>query len=150
MGRLELFIGPMFSGKSTLLINNIRELKLYNNNILIIKPIIDNRYGDDNNIISHDKIKEECLLIKDLDISNIDDETIKQYSIIAIDEGHFFANLKNKVIYWVENLDKHVLISGLDGDYLRNPIGEILDLIPYADKYKKSLEILCILNFEDC
>jgi N-acetylneuraminate synthase len=58
-----------------------------------------------------------------------------------------FANLNNikslkkMCLLWIETYYKHVIIGGLDGDYQRNPIGELLELIPYADKYQK----LCAL-----
>jgi thymidine kinase len=141
MGKLELIIGPMFSGKSTRLISKINNLKILNKKILILKPKIDDRYGNDSAIISHDKNKENCLLIDNLDF---DDNFISMYDVIAIDEAHFLKGLKKKIIHWVEKLDKEIILTGLDGDYKREPIGEILDLIPYADTYKK-LKSLCTI-----
>jgi thymidine kinase len=138
-GTLELIIGPMFSGKSSELIKKIRILKIINSSYIIIKPIIDNRY-DKNHIVTHNKESEECIIVDDL--KSINDSQINNYNTIFIDEGQFLKNLKNVVLYWVEELNKNVIISGLDGDFQRNPIGEILDLIPYADKYKK-LSALC-------
>jgi thymidine kinase len=41
------------------------------------------------------------------------------------------------VLNWVDNRKLHVIVGGLDGDFKRQPIGQILDLIPYADKCKK-------------
>ena len=129
----------MFSGKSTKLLSKIRQLQFLNKKILIMKPRIDNRYGNDSTIITHDQDKQNCLLIDNLDFDN---EFISQYDVIIIDEAHFLKDLKIKIIYWIEKLDKNVIFTGLDGDYKRNPIGEILDLIPYADSYKK-LKSLC-------
>jgi thymidine kinase len=37
----------------------------------------------------------------------------------------------------VEGQGKHVLVFGLDGDSERRPFGQVLDLIPLADKYAK-------------
>jgi thymidine kinase len=136
---LQLVIGPMFSGKSTELIKIIRTLKVINRKYIVIKPLIDDRY-EKNYIVSHNKESEECIVGNDL--NDILDEEINQYQTIIIDEGQFLKNLKNKTLYWVEKLNKHVVIGGLDGDFKRNPIGEILELIPYADDYKK-LKALC-------
>jgi len=137
--KLELIIGPMFSGKSTEIIRKSRKLKIINLNYIIIKSSIDTRY-EKNYIVSHDKEKESCIITSDLD--NIDDNLVINCNTIIIDEGQFLKNLKKKVLYWVEKLNKNVIIAGLDGDYKRNPIGEILDLIPYADKCIK-LSALC-------
>jgi thymidine kinase len=133
-GKLELIIGPMFSGKSSELIKHVRLFKIINKKVLILKPILDTRY-DANRIVSHNNEKEDCLVTDDL--SAIDKDTISNYDIIIIDEGQFFKNLKTNVLCWIEELNKHIIIGGLDGDFQRNPIGEILDLIPYADSYTK-------------
>jgi len=133
-GRLELILGPMFSGKSTELIKNVRLNKILSKKVLVLKPIIDNRY-DSNRIVSHNKDKEDCIAVSDL--IDIKDDFIKSYDVIIIDEGQFFKSLKLRVLKWTEMFYKYVIVGGLDGDYQRNPIGEILDLIPYADKYHK-------------
>ena len=51
-GKLELIIGPMFSGKSTELIRQIKKFKAINKKILVIKPKIDDRYAQ-LKIVSH-------------------------------------------------------------------------------------------------
>jgi thymidine kinase len=137
-GKLELYLGPMFSGKSTELIKNVRLNKVINKKVLILKPNIDTRY-DANRIVSHNGEKEDCQVTDDL--KNISEKTILSYDVIIIDEGQFFKSLKKMCLLWVETLGKHVIVGGLDGDFQRNPMGEILDLIPYADKYTK----LCAL-----
>jgi len=138
-GKIELIIGPMFSGKSTKLIQEIRKLKIINSSYIIIKSNIDIRY-EKNYIVSHNNEKESCIITDDL--NTIEDEIIFKSSTIIIDEGQFLKNLKNKVLYWSEKLNKNIIIAGLDGDYKRNPIGEILELIPYCDKCIK-ISALC-------
>jgi thymidine kinase len=133
-GRLEIVIGPMFSGKSSELIRYIKQFRVINKKILILKPECDKRY-DSNRIVSHDGIKEDCIVVNDL--LELDEKQINNHDIIIIDEGQFFKSLKVMVLKWTEMFRKYVIVGGLDGDYQRNPIGEILDLIPYADKYHK-------------
>ena len=140
MGSLKLIIGPMFSGKSSELIKEIRKLKVINSKYIVIKPVIDNRYKL-NYIVSHDKESEECIVTDDL--NKINDVDIEKFNTIIIDEGQFLKNLKEKVLYWVEKLNKNVIIGGLDGDFKRNPIGEILELIPFCDTIKK-INSLCV------
>jgi thymidine kinase len=142
-GYLQLIIGPMFSGKSTELIRNVRLNKIINKKVLVIKPSIDNRY-DSNRIVSHTKDNEDCIVVDDL--TQIDNNIINDHDVIIIDEGQFFKNLKKAVLYWVDNLNKYVIIGGLDGDFERKSIGEINDLIPHADKYEKKIALckLCL------
>jgi thymidine kinase len=48
------------------------------------------------------------------------------------------------VVLAVEIHCKHVIVTGLDGDYQRNPFGDMLKLIPLADKVDK-LYALCAI-----
>jgi thymidine kinase len=135
---LELIIGPMFSGKSSELIRKIRLAKTINKKVLVIKPLIDNRY-DNTKIVSHAFESEICETVEKLEKL---DNKINEYDLIVIDEGQFFPDLKEFVLKWVEENNKDVIIGGLDGDFKRNPIGQILDLIPYANKCHK-INSLC-------
>jgi thymidine kinase len=142
-GKLELIIGPMFSGKSTELIRHIRMMKVINAKYLVIKPKIDNRYEADK-IVSHNKDTENCIVVDDL--NEINDDQLKEYCYVIIDEGQFLKNLKKNVLHWVENLKKNVVVGGLDGDFERKPIGEILDLIPYCDVCHKKTALCKVCN----
>jgi thymidine kinase len=146
-GKLELIIGPMFSGKSTELIRRIRLYKIIKKKVLVIKPKIDNRYYE-NKITSHNFETADCNLVSSLsELTNI-----KDYNYIIIDEGQFFNDLKKQVVYWLENYNVNIIITGLDGDFEKNPIGQILELIPHAEKCTKvnSLCNMCNDGTEGC
>ena len=137
MGKLEIFLGPMFAGKSTEIIRRIRKMKFIGKKILVVKPQIDNRYNEEK-ITSHDYETADCIIVTNL--SEL--QNIKDYNTIIIDEGQFFNDLKENVILWVDTFDINVVIAGLDGDFQRQPIGQMLELIPYADSCVK-LNALC-------
>ena len=130
--KLELIIGPMFSGKSSELIRRIRLLQKIDKSVLVLKPIIDIRYNT-NTITSHNFEQVDCITLQKLS----DFKDISKFNNIIIDEGQFFDDLFEIVIYWLNNYNINIIIGGLDGDYKQNPIGDILKLIPYADKCKK-------------
>lgn len=136
--KLELIIGPMFSGKSTELIRKIRLAKTINKKVLVIKPKLDNRY-DNNKLVSHSFESEICETVDNLESI---DEIIIHYDLIVIDEGQFFSDLKKYVLQWIDIDGKDIIIGGLDGDFERKPIGQILELIPYSDKCIK-INSLC-------
>jgi len=46
-GQIKLFLGPMFSGKTSALINEIRRQSFAKKQILVIKFSHDNRYSND-------------------------------------------------------------------------------------------------------
>ena len=152
-GYLELFIGPMFSGKTSKLIELYKQYKFCNIPVLVINHSIDNRYTDSTNtnktnnmvdLSSHDKITIPCLQIEKL----LDIEVNFETNIILINEGQFFADLYQFTVLMLEQ-NKTIYISGLDGDFKRHRFGEILDLIPLCDKVTK-MQSLCSLCKNGC
>ena len=152
-GYLELFIGPMFSGKTSKLIELYKQYKFCNIPVLVINHSIDNRYTDSTNtnktnnmveLSSHDKITIPCLQIEKL----LDIEVNFETKIILINEGQFFADLYQFTVLMLEQ-NKTIYISGLDGDFKRQKFGEILDLIPLCDKVTK-MQSLCSLCKNCC
>jgi len=134
IGRMELIIGNMFSGKSTELIRRINRHKSINRKILVINYYEDNRYSN-NSISTHNQLKVSCLKLKTLSELNI--EFINGYDSFFIDEGQFFPDLYIFCKTLVDIHKKHVVISGLDGDANRNEFGQMLKLIPICDTMDK-------------
>ena len=56
--------------------------------------------------------------------------------VIGIDEAQFFDDLYEFIIT-IEPLGKIIIVSGLDGDFKRRPIGQILQIIPLCDEVVK-------------
>ena len=130
-GRLELIIGPMFSGKSTRVIEICNRYESIGKNVLNITHIIDNRYGD-GVISSHNKIQKKATCIDRL-MQLITSENYIKSEIILIEEGQFFSDLVEFVKLSVDIDKKHVIVAGLNGDYKRERFGDILELIPMAE-----------------
>ena len=141
MGSLNIWMGPMFSGKTETIIeeHNKESNKLpYDESrekIAAYNYFKDTRYGD--NIISSHNGK----LISSINIQTLSeifkDEKFEKRTHIFINEAQFFPDLKDTVIRLVEEHNKHVTICGLDSDFKREKFGQIWDLIPYADKVTK-------------
>ena len=64
-------------------------------------------------------------------------EDIPRFDYIIIDEAQFFTDLKDFVVTAVDTYEKDIICVGLDGDSERNPFGQIIDLVPYADNIRK-------------
>ena len=127
--KLDMIIGPMYSGKSFELIRRIRLVKVINEEFLVVKPIIDKRYSDKNVISTHNYDQEDCVCVSRIDeIFEFDNFVNTKH--VFIDEGQFFPDLKDSVMKLLEEYNKNVVLTGLDGDFKREPFGEILDLIP--------------------
>ena len=141
-GYLELIIGPMYAGKSTELIRIINRYKCLNKNIIVINHIFNNRYGS-SGLTTHNKESiDKCIILKhlkDLDQYNIEFEKV---NVIIIEELQFFDDAYDTIIDWCDNQGKIIVAAGLDGDFMRNPFGDVLKLIPHAEKITK-LNALC-------
>jgi thymidine kinase len=131
VGYLEIVMGPMFSGKTSKLIETFYQLKRDSLRIRVINYSLDTRY-DDKNLSTHDQWKIPCEFVSDLKSLDVSED-----DIILVNEAQFFPNLKETVLQWVEKENKDVRLYGLDGDFQRKPFGELLDLIPYSNNIFK-------------
>jgi thymidine kinase len=91
-------------------------------------------------LTTHNFDTVECFTF--LELKDIPTNLLLTYHTIIVDEGQFFPDLKETVINWLNNLSINIIIGGLDGDFNKEPIGSILELIPHADKCTK-LNSLC-------
>jgi len=131
--RLEIIIGPMFSGKTTELIRRVSCLEAIGKNILIINHKLDSR--TDNAVLTHSKQKRVAVKTSKL-MDLLEQECFKKAEVIGIDEAQFFTDLYDFILT-IEKTKKIVYISGLDGDYLRRPFGQILRCVPLCDSVTK-------------
>jgi thymidine kinase len=157
-GYLELIIGPMFSSKTSKLVEIYKQCKFCNISVAVINHCIDNRY-DDELMSTHDKIKIPCIKTErlfDIWTDKIDMEDnvasiprikdkfkVATSDVILINEGQFFPDLEDFVKKLLE-YNKQIYVCGLDGDFERKKFGLILNLIPLCDKVYK-LTSLCTL-----
>lgn len=119
-GKLVVFYGCMFAGKTTALIDYISKSGLKTSDMLIFKPGIDNRAA--NNIMAtHDGKKHECL---SLDKDTVLYELITPYTrLIVLDEAQFFDKLVFSELKRCLARGIDIVASGLDKDYLARPFG---------------------------
>jgi thymidine kinase len=136
--QLTLIYGPMFSGKTTKLI------ELYNNCVsnygqekcLAFNYKLDTRYGI-NQIITHDGKKIDCISIIDIDNFITNELTrllILNAQYIFINEAQFFTNIDSVVLHLHNILKKDVILCGIDLDYKREKFGSMMNLVSSATK----------------
>lgn len=127
-GRLHLIIGPMFSGKSTLLLTRYRRYKIAGKRCLLVKYAGDNRYEEDS-IVTHDRLSYKAVSCHTL--AEIEPE-LADYDVICIDEIQFYPDAAEYCDRWA-NQGKIVEACGLSGDFRRKPFEQISLLISLAD-----------------
>ena len=131
-GKIELIIGPMFSGKSTRLIEQMRKYVYKAKKTIMVKYYADQRYSEKSEVVTHDLIKYDSINCKLLRNSF---DKLKQYDVIGIDEGQFFADLV-EVCEELALMGKTILIAALNGDFRMEPFPVIQRIISKSDKIK--------------
>ena len=140
-GYLKIFLGSMFSGKSSRLLFDLSCMADQRFRCLYVNHVKDERKTEsqDKFVTTHNssysKISPKIYCVK---VDNLGQVDAKEYDYIAIDELQFFdhENTVSTVLEWVKQ-GKYVLIASLDGDAYRRKFGKVLDLLPHADKVKK-------------
>lgn len=140
-GYLEIIMGPMFSSKTSRLIEVYKQCCFCSISVTVFNHVFDKRYHE-SLLSSHDKVMVPCVQTDHL--VNVWKEHGLNSDVILINEGQFFPDLVEAVKEMLRE-KKRVYVCGLDGDFERKKFGEILDLIPLADKVSKqhSLCTLC-------
>tara|TARA_B100002019_G_C21090885_1_gene508580 strand:- start:22 stop:558 length:537 start_codon:yes stop_codon:yes gene_type:complete len=130
-GYLKIIVGPMFSGKTTHIINTYKTLN--KDQAIVINHISDDRYTKSNELVSHDGEKIPCYNFTNLrEIYDIEHD-INKWKYILINEAQFFDDLIKMVVIFLEKYKMNVYVSGLDGDFKKRKFGHIIDLIPMCD-----------------
>jgi thymidine kinase len=129
--KVEIILGCMFSGKSTELIRRVNRYKSIGKNVLLINHKLDTR--TDEGLKTHCGNRVNAIKVGEL-LPLMD--SLNEVDIIGIDEAQFFPDLL-EFVKRVEKLNKIIIIAGLDGDYKREPIGQILQIIPLCDEVVK-------------
>lgn len=135
-GSLQLFVGPMYAGKTSKLIETYEECIDSENRVIVLTHSDEIRYSIDK-LSTHDQKKIDCFKYDTItSFINEKADAIKECKVILIDEGQFFKDLL-EILPLINQLHKHVYVFGLDGDFKRNKFGQILDLIPHCDRIEK-------------
>jgi thymidine kinase len=138
-GYLEIFMGPMFSGKSTRALFKLSSMAdqrfscLYINSSKDVRETVsqDNFISTHNSSYSKPSPKITCVKAGSLATVNVDD-----FEYIAVDELQFFTDAYETILEWIRR-GKYIIIASLDGDCYRRKFGCVLDLIPHANEVTK-------------
>ncbi len=134
---IEMIVGPMFSGKTKTLLQRIRELEeCPKNTVLCITHTNDDRYGMVGKLISHDRDSHSAIAVSEL-MPLVTEELYKDATHIMIEESQFFPDLFPFVTKGADVHDKNFVCVGLDGDFQREPFGQVMDVIPHCDRVVK-------------
>lgn len=147
-GYLGLFIGPMFSGKTSKLMELCKQFQFCNISVAVINHSSDTRYHE-TMLSNHDNVMIPCMQTEKLsdiwNYANIEESygveaenhmKMRNASVIMINEAQFFEDLVPIVKSMLKE-NKTIYIFGLDGDFKCERFGGVLDLVPMSDNVTK-------------
>ena len=148
-GTLETIVGAMFAGKTSELLKRILWAKHQNKKILVIKPVIDNRYSK-KLIITHNNLSHKCHAMKNWQETNRKFILTKEnYDVIFLDEVQFMEPSKTiKNVELMLNAEIDVVCAGLDQDSRGKPWETSSFLLGLSDKITKIYGFCNVCGFE--
>jgi len=128
-GWIEVICGGMFSGKTEELIRRLRRAQIANQKVQIFKPLIDNRYSDEE-VVSHNRTT-----IPSTAVANANDilKLAQNVEVVGIDEVQFFGADVIEVTKKLANRGIRVIVAGLDMDFRGEPFEPMPQLLAKAE-----------------
>ena len=129
VGRLEVICGPMFAGKTTMLMERIRQARAAGVVVGVFRPARDTR-SSPASIMTH-----SGLSLGATEIDSADEVLAGRHActMAAIDEAHFFAQALLEPCLELRRRGAHVLVAGVDLDHRGRMFEPFASLIPHAD-----------------
>jgi thymidine kinase len=135
-GLFELVTGPMFAGKTELLLKRLAAAEADGKRALAVKPLIDTRWPDE--IVSHSGARRRATSVRDggelLALT-------EKYEVVGIDEGQFFEGDLVDAVTELQSA-KRVVVAALDRNFRGEPFAVVLDLLGRADVVRQ-LQAIC-------
>ena len=133
-GSLDLISGCMFSGKTQELIRRLDQARYAGSTIQAFKPALDDRYAIAA-VASHREIRFPAIAVPD--VAALAEQVQDDTRVIGIDEAQFFGQEIVTLAEELANRGRHVIVAGLDLDFLARPFGPMPLLAAYADRLTK-------------
>jgi thymidine kinase len=134
---VELVEGPMFAGKTGICFEFIKRSLQEGRKTAVITYTGDTRYGT--GLWTHDGRNVPSVHGDSLSEPKIQEE-VENASVVVIDEGQFFPDLKEFCDKWASE-GKIILVAALDTDFKREPFENVRDLCP---DFRTKLTSTCV------
>ncbi len=134
-GKLIAITGPMFSGKTSRLIELLERERYAGNKIELFKPLIDDRYSK-TEAVTHKGEKLPAVTVT-TDMLGVEEirRAAKNVDVLGVDEAQFWGqdSLLPKALDELASLNKIVYVSILNKDHTGEPFNNTLDILSRAD-----------------
>jgi len=138
-GWIEVICGSMFSGKTEELIRRMRRAQFAQQELIIFKPKIDNRYSDEE-VVTH---RGERIPAQMVDDAAAILKSWDKQRVVGIDEVQFFDEDVVAVCVELSRRGVRVICAGLDMDFSGQPFGSVPNLLAIAE-YVTKVHAICV------
>ena len=145
--KLKVYVGPMFSGKSTRLLDQVKRYQIAKKNVLCVKPTLDNRYTNEGFIITHNDAHLKCYNIasgKDLLALFEQQNASQKVDLIAVDEAFMIDNISESLLNLFYTYKIDVIVSSIDMSASNLPFKDISEILSHATHVKKCKAVCTI------
>ena len=144
VGRIEVVVGPMFSGKSEELIRRLKRARIARQRVACFKPDIDLRYHR-TAIASHSSQTHDAVTVANVaELRRALYRQMPEIEVVGIDEAQFLDESIVQLAGELVHLGKRVILAGLDTTFTGDPFGPIPALMAVADEVTK-LSAVCMV-----
>jgi thymidine kinase len=143
-GKMVIIMGPMFSGKTSRLIEYLEREMIAGRNISLFKPRIDSRYSE-SEVVTHKGIRLPAVVLDtSQDGVRILRESVMNSQAVGVDEAQFWPLQTElpRVLEEIAFMGKTVYVSVLNRDHKGEPFGGAMELLARADLVE-SLSAVC-------
>ncbi|MBI2755517.1 MAG: thymidine kinase [Chloroflexi bacterium] len=132
--RLELIVGPMFSGKSAELVRRARLAEIAHQRVQVFRPLTDTRTPEQA-VFSRNGTQVAARTV--VGVRELIQSLADDVEVVGFDEAQFFeADLADAVQYLLVH-GKRIIVAALDLDFASRPFGAIPSLLALADTVDK-------------
>ena len=148
-GKFTVNVGSMFSGKTTELLRQGKRHLLARDNVLYLKPDVDDRYST-TEVVSHngDVSDYTATAVIPVNAMLFDMVEVQDADVILVDEIQFFNESVVEQLNTLTAEGKIIYASGLDMSFQREPFKTTMLAMAYADVVTK-FKAVCTRCGED-
>ena len=144
MTELALYTGPMFSSKTTRLLQKIDRLHYQGKTTLSFKPKMDDRYSVDGVIVTHNDAHVKCFQVENgEEILKIVASSNTDIDCVAVDEIFMIPGAASACIKLFKK-GYSVFISSIELNFLGEPFEEVKEIMPYCTEIVKCTAVCTV------